>query len=102
MDTERHEELITATIEILTIVKGKIVDTSDVAMTRFNSVAEFRFLLDTYLYQVKHGDINVFQSLSSEFAPTGSFQEHAMANGWSREFLVLAKRFDHISKAIWE
>ena len=100
MDIETHEEVINATLQILTLVKEKIIDGSDITTTRFNSVSEFRFLLDTYVYQVKHGDLSAFQILKSEFAPTASLQEHSISNGWAREFLILAKRFDNLYNEI--
>lgn len=41
---------------------------------------------------------NSFKSLFILFAPTGQFQEHSIANGWSDEYLILASEFDMISR----
>jgi hypothetical protein len=98
MDNTIDEEIIDGAIELLTIIKEKITDTSDISRTRFNSTSEFRMQLSTYMYQVKHGDINSFRDISHEFAPNASLPEHATANGWASEFKVLAKRFDQLYK----
>jgi len=39
-------------------------------------------------------------ALNMLFAPTGTFQEHSISNGWSNEYLALAEKFDKIYDAL--
>jgi hypothetical protein len=100
IDTEEHEEIIKATLNILATVKARITDDSSTQNTRYNSVAELRFQLDTYTYQVKHGNLDSFEKIAREFAANGPLQQHAVNNGWVNEYSVLAKRFDGLYKEV--
>jgi len=94
IDIHEHEETITAALSILATVKAKVTDESGAQGTRYNSAAELRFQLDTYTYQVKHGNPDAFEKLFNEFAPGGSLQQHAAINGWTNEYTILAKRYN--------
>jgi hypothetical protein len=47
---------------------------------------------------LKKGEVLNLQDLRLLFAPTGSFQEIAISNGWGEAFFALAVRFDEAVK----
>ena len=49
----------------------------------------------------KRGKINFFD-LAVLYAPTGTLQELAMANGWHKQYMKLANRFDALERKIKE
>ncbi len=96
IDTDEHEEIIEAALQLIVIVKARITDDSDIKRTSYNSAAEFRFYLDSLTYQVKLGNLDGFRGLNFAFSPTNDLQEHAMTNGWANEYMILAKRSDNL------
>jgi len=73
-----------------------MTDDSDVVWTRFETPEEIRLLIDSYIEELRRGNIYLTGELSLLFAPTGAFQEHSISNGWGKEFLILAEQFDNV------
>ncbi len=48
--------------------------------------------IDAILIQLENGSIP--DDIELLFGPTGPIQEVSMSSGWSRDFLLLAERFD--------
>lgn len=87
-----YEELI----EILNKVKEKLIDGSDVVWTGYDNAQQMRDELDAYIQILRTGDASPLKELRFLFAPTGSFQEHSIDNGWAYEYLELADKFDKL------
>jgi hypothetical protein len=86
------QELVT----LLSTVREKFTDESDMVWTRYTSPEDVRIELNAYLDQLRNSDTSCLDSLNSHFAPTSTFQEHSIQNGWADEYLELAKAFDTI------
>ncbi len=100
-DFEKKEEQVNnELIELLTELKKRISDDSDVAWTRFNTVQELRDHIDDFISRLQHGDKDVLNEINIDFAPTSTFQELSISNGWSDDFMKLADQFDRIYKGI--
>jgi len=83
-------------IDILKIVKSKLTDESDLIWTRYDTSKQLRDELDNYIKQLKEGDSSCLEKLNMHFAPTSTFQEHSIVNGWADEYIKLSDRFDKI------
>jgi hypothetical protein len=83
-------------IDLLTEIKNKITDDSDVVWTRFNTVDELRKHLDNYILRLNQGDKKVINDINIDFAPTSTFQELSIQNGWSEDYIRLASKFDRL------
>jgi hypothetical protein len=94
--SKTYDQLLNETTRILIKLKGTITDVTDIAWTRFNSVAELVNLLNGYITRLNQADITVFREINSEFSPTGLFQELSISNGWAQEFLSIAENYDNI------
>ncbi len=81
-------------LEILETITTKITDDSNVVWTRYDNPAQLRAELASYLEQLRTGDTSCLPKLSLNFAPTGTFQDLAISNGWGDEYLALAEAFD--------
>ncbi|MCF6403127.1 hypothetical protein L3C95_09595 [Chitinophaga filiformis] len=88
--------LITELISILTIVKEKITDDSDLIWTSYETHIELREEIDRCIYQLQQNHERILDEIKIHFAPTSVFQEQAMSNGWTEEYRALAERFDDV------
>ena len=83
-------------IYLLTEIKAKITDDSDVVWTRFNTVDELREHIDNHILRLNEGDKKVINDINVDFGPTSTFQELSIQNGWSEDYIVLASKFDRL------
>lgn len=83
-------------IGIVETVKAKITDESDLLWTSYDIAKELRDELDTYIEQLKQEDKTCLKMLNIHFAPTSTFQEHSLMNGWTKEYMKVSKKFDSI------
>ena len=90
------DQLITQATEILLAIKKKIVDTSDMAWTSYETAGELRDDIDKIIKELKEGNKKTIDEAYSHFLVTSTFQEHAIQNGWTDEYMRLAERFDKI------
>ena len=86
--------LLSAILHLVEQVQAKITDDSDVAWTRFDTPAILRAELECYMEHLKEGNTSCLSQIDLHFAPTSTFQEHAISNGWHEEYLQLAATFD--------
>jgi len=82
-------------IEIIEVIKGKITPETDIVWTHYNSVDKLNIDLSNLIQGIRTNDVATFSKLEILFAPTGSFQELSIDNGWGEEFIQLSKIFDH-------
>lgn len=83
-------------IYLLTEIKAKITDDSDVVWTRFNTVDELREHIDNHILRLNEGDKKVINDINVDFGPTSTFQELSIQNGWSEDYIILASKFDRL------
>ncbi len=93
---DKHTEII----EILTIIRSKINSETDVSWTHFNTIEELTQMIDSSIDGLKRNENVVIEELAIHFAPTSTFQELSISNGWTEEYLMLADRFDDAVKKI--
>lgn len=86
--------------DILKKVKEKFTDNSDMVWTGCETAKEVRDELDGYIEQLSKGDKSCMKKLNMHFAPTSTFQEHSLQNGWAEEYIELSKEFDRIYERI--
>jgi len=85
-------------IALLTEIKNKVKDDSDVVWTRFNTVDELRGHIDNCISRLNQGDKNVIKDIDIDFGPTSTYQELSIQNGWSDDYMRLATQFDNLYK----
>lgn len=81
-------------IQLIAVISSKITDESDMIRTHYEAAASLRTELAAYIHQLQTGDRTCLRHLATLFSPTGSFQEHAIANGWVAGYFLLSSRFD--------
>ena len=75
-------------------------DTTDINWTSYESVTEIIEELNGYIKLLKANDYKVLEKIKYQFLPTCTFQELSVTNGWGKEFLELANRFDILYEKI--
>lgn len=83
-------------LQIIEAVRSTVHPETELIYSYFESVDELLKELDELSEEVKKGELKSLGTLSMHFAPTSGFQELSMQNGWSKEYLKLADRFDGI------
>lgn len=91
-----YNELTKDAINILLRVKENNNDDSDFVWTSYDNVNEFYKDIDRYIIQLEKSDKEILDEIYNHFLPTATFQELAMANGWTIEYHKLAEKFDKI------
>lgn len=84
--------------ELLTSIKIKTNAQTDVIWSRYETPQELIDDLDAKIVKLRASNYDVLGDLYMLFAPTGSFQEISLSNGWSEEFLELAESFELLYK----
>jgi hypothetical protein len=85
---------ISSLVDILEQIIARITDDSDIVWTNFNSPGEMRKLLTDLINLLKENDTTCLLRLKILFAPTGSFQEHSIDNGWADKYIYLSNSSD--------
>ena len=64
--------------------------------TAFNTPEELRYEIDSLIFRLTSKDPKAYKDIHIHFLPMSTFQEHAMQNGWTDEYMNLAARFDKL------
>ncbi|RFZ91907.1 hypothetical protein D0C36_10685 [Mucilaginibacter conchicola] len=83
-------------IQILAIVKDKIDDQSEMIYSTWDTPQEAIEEIDDCIKKMLDGDFSILLTLEMFFMVTGPFQELSMQNGWSKEYLKIARQFDAV------
>lgn len=83
-------------LQIIEAIKDTVTPEIDVIWAGYNSIEQLLEELDNFSERIKQGELDCLKDLSIEFAPTSSFQELSISNGWSAEYIELASKFDQI------
>ncbi|MEQ3690329.1 MAG: hypothetical protein ABNG98_02295 [Flavobacterium sp.] len=89
-------------LEIVAYIKSKINDETDTVWAGFDNTEILIKELDSDQKQIELLDFDTLEKIMVEFLPTSTYQELAMSNGWSDEYLKIAENFDSIHKRIKE
>ncbi|RZJ78208.1 MAG: hypothetical protein EOO20_28070 [Chryseobacterium sp.] len=98
--SKSKEGYIPELIALIKLVKSKVTEGSDIIWTKYESDAELRKELDIAINQLQSGNISSLEELNIHFAPTSTFQEHSMSNGWVEEYIIISTKFDRLYKKI--
>jgi hypothetical protein len=82
--------------EILLQIRNYITDDSNMDWTSYETAEELRKEIDGFMLRLNEWDKKVIEDIYVHFLPTSTFQEHSMQNGWSKQYMELAERFDRI------
>lgn len=88
--------------EIVANIKSRINDETDTVWSGFDNTEVLTKELDSDQKQLELLDFDALEKVMVEFLPTSTYQELAMSNGWSDEYLQIAEKFDSIHKRIKE
>lgn len=83
-------------IAILLETKKYIVDGTDFTWVPYDNAEALNKEIDRCIGLLKAGNIDSIGEIYSHYLPTATFQEHAIANNWHKEYEVLALRFDRV------
>jgi hypothetical protein len=86
--------------QILEIIKSWTTDETDTVWAGYDNGKEFLIDLNADIEKMKFCDFETLDKLNMEFAPTSTYQEISLSNGWSEDFLKLAEQFDKLYEAI--
>ena len=89
-------------LEIMANIKSRINDETDTVWAGFDNAEILTKELDSDQKQIELLDFDTLEKIMVEFLPTSTYQELAMSNGWSDEYLKIAEKFDSIHKRIKE
>lgn len=79
---------------ILKEIKNKINQKTDTVWAGFDNADTFLTELNHDIGRIEFCDFETLNKVHVEFAPTCTYQELSLSNGWSTEYLILAERFD--------
>jgi hypothetical protein len=86
--------------EIVGGIKSKINDKTDTVWAGFDNVEILISELESDRKQIEFLNFDALKKIMIEFLPTSTYQELAMSNDWSEEYLKIAKKFDSIYQRI--
>jgi len=86
--------------QILETIKSWTTDETDTVWAGYNNGKEFLIDLNTDIEKIRYCDFETLDKLNTEFAPTSTYQEISLSNGWGGEFLKLAEQFDKLYEKI--
>ncbi len=95
------EKEIKEIISLLKIIRRYVsIENSDVIMSTFSTNKDVINTIDNHIARLSESDISRVNELIVLFLPTSDFQEISISNGWSEEYLKIAKKFDNLIKLI--
>ena len=83
-------------IDIITTIRNKINDTTDVVWTKYENANDLQMEIDKVLNDFIKGDMSMLDKFYYWFLPTSTFQEISISNGWINEYIVLSNKFDKL------
>lgn len=92
---QQHIEKIKA---ILTCIRSKINDDTDVVWTKYDTPGQLIDHIDVCLNNLKELNPKILGSIYLDFSPTSTFQEISISNGWEDEYIQLSTEFDNAYK----
>jgi hypothetical protein len=81
-------------IDILTVIKNKINNQTEMLYTFWENPQEAIDEINDCVQKLQAGDTEILKTINMLFLVTGPFQEMSMQNGWSDEYLKMGEQFD--------
>lgn len=81
---------------ILETIKSWTTDETDTVWAGYDSGKEFLVDLNADIEKIQFCDFETLDKLNMEFAPTATYQEISLSNGWADEYIKLAEEFDKL------
>jgi len=85
-----------ALVEILKNIQSRITVDSSVGFTNYTLPIELYKEMEEDIKSIENGDFEGLKKYYLMFLPTSIFQEIAIANDWSEDYMLLAGEFDDI------
>lgn len=89
-------------IDILQQVKSHTPDNTDTTWAGYDNAAEFLTDLEQDIAKLEYCDFETLEKVRVEFMAACTYQEMAMAGGWSDAYLKLGEDFDRLYQFIIE
>lgn len=86
--------------EILANIKSRVNNETDTVWAGFDNREVLIKGLDSDQKQIELLDFDTLEKIRVEFLPTSTYQELAMSNDWSDDYLKIAEKFDTIYNRI--
>lgn len=86
--------------QILETIKAWTTDEANTLWAGYDSGKELLFDLNADIEKIRFCDFETLERLNLEFAPTSTYQEVSLSNGWADEYIVLAEQFDSLYRRI--
>lgn len=80
--------------DILIEMKSFLNEDSNMVWSGFENAIDFMNELDKDINLIRKGDIETLKRIYINFAPTSTYQEISLSNGWGKEYLRLSSIFD--------
>jgi hypothetical protein len=90
------KELCQELIEILKSIRKNIKDDAECIWSYYENPRQAHNEIDKYIIELETENISSLSEIQVHFAPTSAYQELAMQNGWSDDYMKLATKFDII------
>ncbi|MCK8482337.1 hypothetical protein [Psychroserpens algicola] len=87
-------------IEIIKNINSRLTDQTDLSWTKYKRAFELKSELEKDIQELNKGNQEILEKFNLYFAPTGTFQEIAIPNGWGEDFILMANDFDKLYKKI--
>ncbi len=95
------EKEIKEIISLLKIIRGYVnIENSNVIMSTFNTNKDVINTIDNHIARLSESDFSKINELIVLFLPTSDFQEISISNGWSKEYLRIAREFDNLIQLV--
>jgi hypothetical protein len=76
--------------------KNYIVDGTNFTWVPYEHAKALNKEIEKCIEFMKAGKLDSLDEIYSHYLPTATFQEHAIANKWHKEYEVLAVKFDRV------
>lgn len=96
----RLPENIQRVIQLLRNIDLMINEDDDFVQSNID-LESFKNEIHAVIMDIAFENYDSLKSFSINFAPTGSLQEHSLANGWDQLFLTIADEFDTLMDSIY-
>ncbi len=88
-------------VEILKNMKERAKVATDVGWSiRFPESSDIVIFIDECIANFDGDEKRILWEIELLFAPTGTFQELSMANGWAQDYITIANKVDNIVKEL--
>jgi hypothetical protein len=81
---------------ILETIKGLTTDEADAVWAGYDNGKDFLIDLNSDIEKIIFCDFETLDRLNLEFAPTSTYQELSLSNGWTDDYIELSARFDKL------